>query len=163
MKICMERLMAIIKYAATLFLWIAVFAYLHHFLLGDQQARANSLSMFLFLIIAVLAIFILCWRQYNFHRFGKLGRRKSVSQATIGQIGKAFSLDVDAVERLRDAPRLNLSIKKEPDGGSGAPGQIMVISGEGCEYEISPPKFAQESGWYPGAARTCGGNSGGAG
>ena len=156
MKRAIKVITSIIRLALTLLLWIGSMVYLRRFLFEEPAAKKHTLSMFLFLAVVALAIFMVIsgWRIYNFHKYGGRDRRKFASPVTSYEISRLFFLNASAVKHLRESPYLDLSVTEGYDNINNTRKDVITISGNGRTYEISSPELSSEFIGYSGAMRS---------
>lgn len=64
-------------------------------------AETERMLFILFVGTLIITLYMICWRQYNFRRFGKKDRRRFPRNVTDEDIAEYFKLEVSEVRSLR--------------------------------------------------------------
>ena len=138
-------LIKIIRLILTCAAWIVSVTYLVMTLYEDSFIRSYSFLTLVRLVVIGLIIFavIFTWQKYNYHKFGKLDRRKFPQPVTADNMGEIFAVAGEIVEEFRLSASLSLELVREYDSESDSIVDRLMMFADTSEYEISPPYTAK--------------------
>jgi len=141
MRKILEASIKAVRLLLTCVAWIVSATHLVMMLYQDPYIRAYSFLTFTRLIIIGLMIILLIvtWQKYNYHRFGKLDRRKFPQPVTADNMGEIFAVAGEAVEEFQLSTCLSLELVREYDSESDRIIERFMMLADTSEYEISLP------------------------
>lgn len=110
----------VIEYILTILGWAYILVYLVYVIYGiiamefnlplleislynREMLMETKHMLFIFFIGSlIITLYLICWRQYNFRRFGKKDRRKFPNDVTDEELAEHFKLDVSEVQKLKN-------------------------------------------------------------
>ena len=99
---------------------------IHEFWLYNASTIHQTEHFFFILFIAVLieTLLLILWKEYNYHRFGKLKRRKFKPDVTNAELDEFFHLSDELKEKMHNDKYIELFENPVPDGmGQGRHGK----------------------------------------
>lgn len=109
----------VIEYILTLLGWLYILVYLVYVIYGiiavklglplfeismyNRGMLAETERMFFILFVGslIITLWLICWRQYNFRRFGKKDRRKFPKDVTDEDLAEYFKLEPEEIKKLK--------------------------------------------------------------
>ena len=144
MRKILERLSKTIWLVLTCIVWIVSITYMVITIHEDSFFRSNSFLMLVRLAVIGIIIFVVIftWQKYNYHKFGKLDRRKFPQPVTVDDMGEIFAVTGEIVEELRGAAGLSLELVSEYDSKNNSIIDRLMMRTDTSEYEICLPYTA---------------------
>ena len=90
----------------------------HEFWIYNRNTIHQTEHYFVILGIAILVelLIIILWKEYNYHRFGKLRRRKFKPDVTTEEIDTYFNLDKDLAQKMHNDKYIEVLENPIPQG-----------------------------------------------
>gem|GEM_PF-1333599 len=145
MRKVLEVLIKIIRLVLTCATWVVSITYMVMTINEDSFIRSYSFLTLVRLVVIGLIVFavIFTWQKYNYHKFGKLDRRKFPQPVTADNMGEIFAVSGETVEEFRSSTSLSLELVREYNKESDSIVDRLMMLSDTSEYEISPPYTAR--------------------
>lgn len=110
----------VIEWILTIVCWIIIFTFVGYYIYGNlaikkgwklfeifylnrrMLAELNRYCYIAFIAFLILVVLLIVWKNYNYHRFGKLHRRQFRPDAHNLELSEMFELDINFVEMMQN-------------------------------------------------------------
>ena len=124
----------VLEWILTILAWLVILCYVSYFIYGSLAIKNDwNLFEFLFLTremifviqeyffiyfiaILVFGVLLIIWKNYNYHKFGKLHRRTFQPDVDDRELSELFDLDMSVVEHMQSSRYVVLETNIIPKG-----------------------------------------------
>lgn len=110
----------VIEWILTIVCWFIIFTFVGYYIYGNLAikkgwklfeifylnrrmiAELNRYCFIAFIAFLILVVFLIFWKNYNYHRFGKLHRRKFRPDVNNQELSEMFELDNEFIEKMQN-------------------------------------------------------------